>query len=149
MEHANVYTHLALEKQDYKVDSKCIPSYRWRDWKSIAASCYINPLVEMHDPGLMYLKLVLSLICCTETFLYLLHKETLLGMWTNASSLRKTKSAFQKADIFHQLPSVPRIISAGFLHCSLSSVLSFLLFFPSPVKNSLTIRKKKHYRLQM
>lgn len=81
MEHASIYTYLALEKQDYKVD--------WGMWpilqmKSIAASCYASLLVEMHSPGLIYLELVLSLICSTETFLYLRHREALSGSGSSA-----------------------------------------------------------------
>lgn len=92
---------------------------------------------------------MLCLICHTEAFLYFLHRETLLASWISACSMRKTKGSFQKkrgadrpeAHIFHQLPSVPRIIPAGSLHLLL--LLFFLFFlFPLQAQNSLAIRKK-------
>lgn len=119
----------------------------------------------MHRPGLGCLEHVLCINKPYWSILIPSPQRSFVGKleraWITACRMRRTKGSFQKergadrpeAYIFHQLPSVPRIIPAGSLHFQLRFCSFFSSFFPSKLKNSLAIRKKnikkKHCRLQI
>lgn len=121
--------------------------------KSLEVNCTISSGQSQQkctDQDFGCLDPMLCLICHTEAFLYFLHKETLLQGWISACSMRKTKGSFQnergadrpEAHIFHQLPSVPRIIPARSLHLQL--LLLFLFFLiPLQAQKQLGHQKKK------